>query len=92
MRRIPLFNKTFAGATRSHHAYSGIAVVPDLATEKGATSFPAATTVYPVEEGILGRDSMMPPSGISAQSVPDSSINTGGAGSFMTVTAFRAKG
>lgn len=96
MKQVPTFRKTFAGPPRST-SFDGMGIGPDLLSEYAASTMPELSAPALFNDGVLGRESMLPPSGINQDVNPSvtgdlTDQGTGGAGSFFTVSAFGAKG
>lgn len=96
MRR-KLFARTIGNLRKLNpNTFTGLQVSPDLLTDSnGYTLLPEASAQSPVNDGVVGRYGMMPPSGIIRPTNPSTNQKdslTGSAGSFYTVTAYHAKG
>jgi len=95
-KRVKLFDKQPAIKLSQDVSFSGHGFIPDVMSDYSHSTFPAAVTNYPVEEGVLGRKAMMPASGLITPEQPHflsaEEEGVGGAGSFLTASAFGARG
>jgi hypothetical protein len=94
-KKKPLFSRTLQPLVPIHNlAFSGYGFMPDLDSENGYAHFTEASAQSLVNDGVLGRESMMPPTGLTSPPHAGQYKDTGsgGAGSFAGVTAFGAKG
>lgn len=94
--RPTTFESTIANAGPPTHqfAFSGRGFMPDSLSEVGFAMLPEASATV-LEGGFVpGFEGMLPVSGNLGKLQPHTRVNeegTGGAGSFLTVPAFRAK-
>ena len=84
-----------SGGTVDRFAFTGYGFMPDLFSESGIAVIPEASATN-LEGGFVpGVDGMLPPGGnlgkVQSHAQPKEE-GSGGAGSFLTVPAFRAKG
>lgn len=92
--KVPLFRRYPVGPPRQNVAFTGRGCVPDYMSEHGMVMMPEASRSSLENEGVYGKEGMMPPAGImpNAQLGQRTDEGSGGAGSFATVGALRAKG
>jgi hypothetical protein len=94
-QKIPLHYRHPAGPPVDTRAFTGSGFIPDTMSEHAHTTFHAASATNLEGGKVLGKESMMPiPGNQLAKLQPGSKIDTGagGAGSFATRSAFRARG
>jgi hypothetical protein len=92
--KVPLFRKHPVFPGRQDVAFTGRGFIPDYMSEHGMTTFPEANKTL-LEGGFVnGREGMMPPGGATkpVQTGQAADSGAGGAGSFATLPAFKAKG
>jgi hypothetical protein len=92
--KVPLYQRVTCNPPRQDVSFTGKGVVPDYMTEYALTMMPEASRTS-LEDGIpYGSEGMMPPPGflLRAQAGQKTDTGSGGAGSFATANAFKAKG
>jgi hypothetical protein len=79
--------------TQRSYAFTGRGFLPDLFASHAPVTMVEASATTLENEGVHGREGMMPPSGHLSRLQPGQNVDegSGGAGSFATVPAFGAK-
>jgi hypothetical protein len=92
--KMPLFDSRRIGPPKQDVSFSGRGFMPDLMSDHGYTMMPEASRTTLENEGVYGREGMLPPAGIlpAAQSGQKPDEGAAGAGSFADWQGFASKG
>lgn len=97
-KKVKLFQRHPVSSPRQNLAFTGKGFAPDHMTEGKLTQFPEACSTmleggHILGNGVLGRDSMMPPAGNVSPVQKGQKVDNGaaGSGSFVTRPATGAK-
>lgn len=88
--RVQTFDRTPAHSPHQSFSFSGRGFLPNLHNMAGMTTLHEASATTLENEGVHGREGMLPPGGVLNKIQPTDS-GSGGAGSFNTVPAFGAR-
>jgi hypothetical protein len=88
--RVHTFDRQPAKNPHQSFAFTGRGFLPDFHNLAGLSTLHEASATTLENEGVHGRESMLPPPGVLNKIQPTDS-GSGGSGAFNTVTAFGAK-